>query len=339
VAVAPASAQAVSHRWRTALRLLVAIAVLGALFRWIPLREVLVVLRSADPAGVALAFAWVLALQVAVAFRLRILAAFQGLGLSTLAVLEINLATRFYGFFLPGGSFTGIAIRVFRLSREPRDWAAAGVAMLADRALATASLCAIGALFCAAARPPDPALCLIPMLAVGGGLALLCIPLFSGWGASTTQAAEGGAQRAAGERRRAPAMDWLPLPASWRGALGRSRLAPADLARVLAASLLAHLFGTAAHLCLARALDLEIGFATIGWVRAAMLLATLLPVSIAGLGLREGAAVLLLARHGIGDAAALAFALLVFAVSELAVSALGGLFEAVRFASGGRLAR
>jgi len=314
--VAPASAQAVSHRWRAALRLLVAIAVLGALFRWIPLREVLDVLRSADPAFVALAFAWVLALQVAVAFRLRILAAFQGLRLSTLAVLEINLATRFYGFFLPGGSFTGIAIRVFRLSREPRDWAAAGVAMLADRALATASLCAIGALFCAAARPPDPAFWLTPMLAVGGGLALLCIPLFSGWGASVT-------------RR-------LPLPASWRGALGRSRLAPADLARVLAASLLAHLFGTAAHLCLARALDLEIGFATIGWVRAAMLLATLLPVSIAGLGLREGAAVLLLARHGIGDAAALAFALLVFAVSELAVSALGGLFEAVRFASGGR---
>jgi uncharacterized membrane protein YbhN (UPF0104 family) len=308
-----------SHRWRAALRLLVAIAVLGALFRWIPLREVLGVLRSAEPWGVALAFAWVLALQVAVAFRLRVLAAFQGLRLSTLAVLEINLATRFYGFFLPGGSFTGIAIRVFRLSREPRDWAAAGVAMLADRTLATASLCAMGALFCAVARPPDPALWLIPMLAVGGGLGLLCIPLFSGLGASATRL--------------------LPLPASWRGALGRSRLAPADLARVVAASLLAHLFGTAVHLCLARALDLEIGFATIGWVRAAMLLATLLPVSIAGLGLREGAAVLLLARHGIGDAAALAFALLVFAVSELAVSALGGLFEAVRFASGSRPSR
>lgn len=316
--VAPASPrEARSHRWRAALRLLVAIAVLGALFRWIPLHEVLGVLRSADPFDVASAFAWVLALQVAVAFRLRVLAEFQGLGLSTFAVFEINLATRFYGFLLPGGSFTGIAIRVFRLSREPRDWAAAGVAMLTDRTLATASLCAMGALFCAVARPPDPALWLIPMLAVGVALGLLCIPLFSGWGASVT-------------RR-------LPLPTSLRGALGRSRLAPADFVRVVAASVLAHLFGTAAYFCLAGALELEIGFAAVGWVRAAMLLATLLPVSIAGLGLREGAAVLLLAPHGIGDAAALAFALLVFAVSELAVSTLGGLLEAVRFASGTQL--
>ena len=45
---------------------------------------------------------------------------------------------------------------------------------------------------------------------------------------------------------------------------------------------------------------------------------------------------LLLAPYGIGDAAAVAFALLVFAVSELAVSALGGLLEAARFASGSR---
>lgn len=101
--------------------------------------------------------------------------------------------------------------------------------------------------------------------------------------------------------------------------------------------MLAHLFGTAAYFCLAGALELEIGFAAIGWVRAAMVLATLLPVSIAGLGLREAAAVLLLAPHAIGDAAALAFALLVFAVSELAVSTLGGLLEAVRFASGTQL--
>jgi hypothetical protein len=176
------------------------------------------------------------------------------------------------------------------------------------------------------------------MLAVGGALGLLCIPLFFGWGASVAQAAEGGAQRAAGERRRAPAIQWLPLPTSLLGALGRSRLAPADFVRVVAASVLAHLLGTAMYLSLARALGLEIGLAAIGWVRAAILLATLLPVSIAGLGVREAAAVLLLAPHGIGNAAALAFALLVFAVSELAMVALGGLFEAVRFASGTRLA-
>jgi uncharacterized membrane protein YbhN (UPF0104 family) len=318
VAVAPSGArEAVSHGWRTALRLLVAIAVLGALFRWIPLREVLAVLRGADPSSVALAFAWVLALQAAVAFRLRVLAESQGLGLSTLAAFEINLATRFYGFFLPGGSFTGIAIRVFRLSRQPRDWAAAGVVMLADRTLATASLCAMGAIFWVAARPPHSTPWLVPMLAVAGGLGLLCIPFFSGRGASAT-------------RR-------LPLPISLRSALGRSRLSAADLLPVVAASVCAHLFGTAVYVCLSRALGLEIGFAAMGWVRAAVLLATLLPVSIAGLGVREGAAVLLLAPHGIGDAAALAFALLVFAVSEVAVSGLGGLVEAVRFASGTRL--
>jgi uncharacterized membrane protein YbhN (UPF0104 family) len=81
---------------------------------------------------------------------------------------------------------------------------------------------------------------------------------------------------------------------------------------------------------LACALDLGVGFAAIGWVRSVMLAATLVPVTLAGLGVREGAAILMLSLYGIAPDAALAFSLLVFTFNHLGVGIVGGVFEAIR---------
>jgi hypothetical protein len=75
---------------------------------------------------------------------------------------------------------------------------------------------------------------------------------------------------------------------------------------------------------------MELAYLTIGWTRSAAVLVTVLPVSLAGLGLREGAFVLLLAPYAVAPADALAYSLLAFATTVLAVGLIGGAIEAFR---------
>jgi uncharacterized membrane protein YbhN (UPF0104 family) len=84
----------------------------------------------------------------------------------------------------------------------------------------------------------------------------------------------------------------------------------------------------AGHLSLARALSLQVPLAvlTLGVLIATV--AATAPVTINGLGFREGAWVWVLGLYGVGGVSALAFALLILAIF-LATSAIGGVVYAV----------
>jgi uncharacterized membrane protein YbhN (UPF0104 family) len=133
-------------------------------------------------------------------------------------------------------------------------------------------------------------------------------------------------------RLRARAAGWWPRQlASLRDALGRSRRLPrALLAQVFLLGVVVHLMGVVAFGLVALALELDLSLLTIGWTRSAAVLVTVLPVSLAGLGLREGAFVLLLAPYGIAAADALSYSLLAFAATVLAFGLIGGVIEAFR---------
>jgi len=96
---------------------------------------------------------------------------------------------------------------------------------------------------------------------------------------------------------------------------------------VLSAGIVQDLIGTTSFLLLARALDLHLSFVTVGWMHALAYTLTLLPISIAGLGVRETALVLVTAPYGVPAAAALAWSSLVFLGTVIAGLG-GGLFEA-----------
>jgi len=61
------------------------------------------------------------------------------------------------------------------------------------------------------------------------------------------------------------------------------------------------------------------------------MLATLLPVTIAGVGVREVAAIILLQHYGVEPDTAIAFSMFFFAITVFGIGLLGGLTEAWRF--------
>ena len=96
-------------------------------------------------------------------------------------------------------------------------------------------------------------------------------------------------------------------------------------------SLGAHVLGIAVYFLLARGMGLPVPFLALGWMRSIAVLLAILPFSVSGLGLREGAMVALLGERGVAADAALAYALLVFGITVLSVGLVGGLVEALRW--------
>jgi glycosyltransferase 2 family protein len=314
-AVVPCSRPA--SRWRRSLqgtaRVAIAAAILAYLFGQIPAAEVLRSLAGASTGPLLGGVLVVFVLQVVAAGRLRLLANAYGVCFSSWALFKINLATLFYGICLPAGNVTGFIARLYMMSAPQKQYVGVALALSCDRVVATVMLCVVGIGFWLLAWPVDAWHVLVPMLAALLGLALLQAAFFV----------------------RLP----LPFPRFlWpaklgllREALQRSRsLSPASLVWALGLAIVVHLLGTLAYGLVASALHLDVSLATVGWTRAAAMLAAILPISVAGLGVREGVLVLLLAPYAVSAPDALVYSLLAFAVTVLAPAMAGALIEADR---------
>lgn len=95
---------------------------------------------------------------------------------------------------------------------------------------------------------------------------------------------------------------------------------------IILLALTRHILGIVSFWLVAMALDLHISFLTIGWIRVVMHALLMLPISLAGIGVREGSLVVLLQEYAVLPNEAVALAFLLFVVTLLSNST-GGLFE------------
>ncbi|GAB4196011.1 MAG: lysylphosphatidylglycerol synthase transmembrane domain-containing protein [Phycisphaeraceae bacterium] len=305
--------------WRKLVKYGVGLVLLAGVFWFVPVEGVWSVLQTSRPLPIIGALIAAFAMQWAVAERLRRICDAHGLGWSTLGVLQINLATRFYGF-LPGGNVTGFLIRFYKLTGNRKRYADVAVALFYDRVAATVTLCGVGALFWLLEWPGDSWQALVAILAAMAVMIFGLLVLFARRPGPIVGLARRCASRLVGVRLN-----------TVRQAVRASRALPRTrVVWVYTVSVVAHLIGVAGWYLIAQSMDIDVTFGTVGWVRSAMILATMIPVSAFGLGLREGAAMLLLSGYGISNEQSVAFSLLVFTVFFLAVGLVGGLTEAVR---------
>jgi uncharacterized membrane protein YbhN (UPF0104 family) len=271
--------------------------------------------RSAEPSWLLAALGCSLLGHAVQAWRLRLLAGGVGLPWRWRDVMEIHLASLAYTLVVPGGNVAGAAVRIVKLSRglPPGTIANSGVALLVDRVVATMTLGLTGLLCWAVARPADS----WPWVVAVVGLTLLCaamlMPAVVGVGRLTVWS---------------KATHW-PVVDRLIGKLAKVRPMPIPaITGSLTMAVVIHGFGVAVFVLIARSLGLPLDWAQVGWARVVMLVAALLPISVAGLGLREGAAVLVLGGMQQDEGVALAMSLLIFAVVWVVPGMIGAVLEA-----------
>lgn len=306
-------------KWKTALKLLVSVAVLALIVRQVSFGAIVDALRGADLRLVLLGIlplplmSWLAALQMRVSTEL------QGLRLPLRRILEVNLSTSFYGLFLPG-VIAGGALRWYQFSSQDGKPLEALAAIVYNRLLETSTALVLG-LACWVADPvarAHPALGAIAALMVAGLLlahAVLVNPRL--------------AERLV-PRRFADRLGPFVAAVSRFGALpvrGQAEVAGLCVVR--------HLLGIVSTWLFARALHLDLSMVEIGWVRSLLIIVAIVPLTIGGLGLREGSLIAVLAPYGIGSGPAVALGVLIFS-RDLVGAVAGGVLEAYRLFGGGQ---
>ncbi|MCC6847106.1 MAG: flippase-like domain-containing protein [Deltaproteobacteria bacterium] len=309
---------------RIVLRLAVAAIALGWLAASVDLAAVGRALAATSWRAVLLATVASFVGNVVIAFRLRVLLAGQGVSGRASQMLAINLAAFFYNLFLPVGGVGVAALRLQRLSARVRGgFTAALTAMVCDRLAALVGLGIVGLAGWVADPHPKPPGGMLVLLAGTSALGVLAAPraVPTAWRAFMRELQAGGG-----------GTWWAAALARLRHALGAvARLSPGTLARILGLSIVAQIPGVCGYLALGRGLGLGVTFAAMAWVRSVVVLFTVLPISIGGLGVREGALVVTLAAYGVPAADALALSILVFATTILAPGLVGGMLEGWRW--------
>ena len=227
--------------------------------------------------------------------------------LQTLRAYAIGV---FSNNFLPTG-FGGDAARAWIVGRSRAAMTRAATSVVVDRltSICCLVLVAWGATALAPASVPEELLVLLAV-ASGAGLVaagVLFLGVRSGHGIARRLPAR--VQRIARETR-----GTLVAYARDRWLIG---------AALLLGVIFQLLMVTAAWF-LAKAIEIDVSFAVIAVVTPLVLLITLLPISVAGFGLREGSYAVLLAEAGVSTTAATLLSLLT--VAALAASSLPGAF-------------
>ncbi|MDH5490488.1 MAG: flippase-like domain-containing protein [Myxococcales bacterium] len=305
-----------------ALKGLVSFGLLGLLFALIARREGLDALlervEGADPAFWLVAVMLQLGAVGAGIWRWKLLLGEAGGGLGTSWLGKHYLIGRFLGVFTP--STAGLDVyRVLAVSRRLGSATAATYAVVIEKLF---GLIGLSLLIGASAMVG----LLVPLQGAEGlGDGALGAALLLGLASMAALALllhGRGATRLLGL-----------LPGSLRGRLARplealaaQRPAAGRIAQVLALSTSSHLLTAAVFVATSRALGIELGALELLICGLAIVIATLLPLSIGGLGVREGAAVVLLGALGVPALDATLVALLGY-LSAQPPALLGGLLS------------
>ena len=294
---------------------------LSYLLSIIPLNEIINAIFSANLFLFLAGLLLVIPISLLSALETEYLTRIQEIDLSALEILKIHLATNFYGLFLPGVLSAG-AVKWYKFSKFGKKSAAA-VVVVFNRFLEILMLVFIGIISS------------IPILyAIGNNnllflLSLIFVVMIFFYFLMLKKS---------GLKIVEKIIFIIPLPvfikdkvAKFTGAMIQfQNLRLKDHLEIISLLFLYHGLGVLSFFCFTKSLNIDLNIWQIGWIRSAMSLAILLPLSFAGLGIREGTLVFILNQYGIKPDVSMALSFLFFSRNIL-TSLLGGIIEFKEF--------
>ena len=306
------------------LQILLLIGLFISLFWIIPFENVWSVIRSVNILFLTAGILISLLNSFIRAVRLGLLTNIQGLKISTLRLLKINLIVKFYMLLLPG-AIVGSGIRWVKISSEGKS-AEALAAVSFNRIVEFFFVVLMGMFwFFLGIEQQKINYWVIPGLFLTIGILWLLFIRFSKiiavwFSRKDVENFKPWWQRV-----------WKYLQRIVDSINVFAGLTIKDLASIFGINVLSNLVGLVSYSLIARSSGINISFLHLGWTQSVITLASMTPVSIAGgLGLREASLVMLLPIYGVTTETALAFSLLLF-FRNIVLSVLGGMLELIDF--------
>ncbi len=294
-------------------RSLFATCSLVVLFYFVPLSDTIVALRDLDPLWFSIAVMAQFVVRAVGTLRMQVVAANQDIALSLPQLYRILLAAHFYSVLLPGPLAGGGASWI-KYKQHGAGTHAAAAAVLVNRAVGIGMIVTLGV--CAWVLDHISG---APILGIGCVVAALLIFAIV---ILTPPPPDGGGQRRAGGSGFGRFINEI----LHRVMLFR-RIPRFGKLVILTSALVQDLLGTFVILGFGIAVGVHVDFLTVLWIRSALSLMLLLPVTVAGLGVREASLVGLSALIGVDSVTAVTWSFAILA-GTLAVAAVGGLVEA-----------
>ena len=303
------------------LRIVASIALVVGIFWFIPFQEVVASFKKVRIDLVAFAFALNLVSAYLEGVQLWILLRRAAVPTGIWNVFETKMTTRFYAQFLPS-ELMAASVKFYRLAEPTKQWSEVMAALVFFRIVNMGVLTLLGLAFWAVEMPQGAGRWIgLVLIAMTLMLLALHVSLSS--------------KRIARFGKRVLETRWF---AWFKGKLvdkikdftnktiASYRLFHASALVLTLFAVVRHAIGIYSFWLVARALDVDLSFLTIGWIRVVLHAIMSLPISLSGIGVREGSLVLLLHEYGVAGADAVALAFLLFVVN-LAQNSLGGIFE------------
>lgn len=226
-------------------------------------------------------------------------------------LLRYSLIGQFYSVVLPG-QVAGEAVKAWRISRGAIDPARLVASVLIDRVVGLIGLLLVATAGIALSRDEFGGRLLVPMASLATALivGLLALAIPSLFGIVSRFIRLVGASK---PRLRDLAAKGLLFLEAWRD----YARAPWRLTLSLIFGAIFQLLGVGIYMVLADSLGIEIDARHWMWIAGVTAIAVLLPLSVGGIGLREGALVALLAQFNVPGESALALSLGIFGMMLL----------------------
>lgn len=308
---------------RLTLRLLISAGLLWFIFSSVPVSQLTSILRNVSVWPFLAALALTPCMVYLAATQTKVLTDQQGLTLNVGQIFAVTFATAFYGLLLPG-AIVGGAVRWYKFSQQDKKPAQALAAIAFGRLMSTMVLAATGlacwALDTQARQNMFNGVILGTVMFGLGGIYVLFFRRRQAQALTSLL----------GRQTVIPEFIHLKLAKVLRAAAEFQGLSVLTLLRMTGVFAIYQLLGIASFHLLAQALPVDLSFSNIGWIRTYVLLLAALPISFLGLGVREGALILMLQAYGIAPPVAVAYSFLILA-RTLFTAMVGGAIELVQF--------
>ncbi len=308
--------------WRLFLQTFVTLIILWYLTKIIPLQNVYQAILHSELIWIIAALAFILISLFSMSVRMNIMMKQQKLKISLWNIFRIRLISFYYKLFIPGGTFANIGILFYKFSQINNDQKTEIISsIMFDRLLATVGLCFVG-LICLFITKPELPFLLISLITLIFSSLLIIIFILSNKKISNII---GNYLR---NNENKLTLKFLKLLNSVKEF---QKLTVLNLIYLIMLSILPHIFGVIAFTAISCSMGLELTLLDWGWIRSVVILGTMLPISLAGIGIRDGILIYILSLYSVTADSAWALSILLLAVTTLWPAFLGLALEIKSF--------